>query len=149
MVLTKCVEPPTRHSQEVVYDFEFIEDYVRPQPEEQHQQLCEPEAQSFQFSRLSTPPSSGTASGGSQSSLQRHHQKRRGRQDGGRRNLIDPSDYTGLEHPLTLMVCMCRLIGMHVVKHDRIPINPPFKELGGRGQMHMPHNVYWGPPSQY
>ena len=95
MVLTKCVEPPTRHSQEVVYDFEFIEDYVQPPAEprlelESGGRATMPE--SFQFARLSTPSSGGTASGSSQG-----HRPRG-------RNLIKPSDYNGLEHPLMLMV---------------------------------------------
>ena len=100
MVLTKCVEPPTRHSQEVVYDFEFIEDYVQPSSEPRLELQSGGGAttpESFQFSRLSTPSSGGTASGSSQG------HRPRGR-DAGRRNLIKPSDYKGLEHPLMLMV---------------------------------------------
>ena len=99
MVLTKCVKPPTRHSQEVVYDFEFIEDYVVP-PAELQLELQSgggDTPESFQFARLSTPSSGGTASG----SAQGHGQRGR---DAGRRNLIKPSDYNGLERPLLLMV---------------------------------------------
>ncbi|CAI8015846.1 Transient receptor potential cation channel subfamily A member 1 homolog [Geodia barretti] len=113
MVLTKCVEPPTRHSQEVVYDFEFIEDYVQPSSEPRLELQSGGGAttpESFQFSRLSTPSSGGTASGSSQG------HRPRGR-DAGRRNLIKPSDYKGLEHPLMLMVKNERL---DLLKHPLI-----------------------------
>ena len=102
MVLTKCVEPPTPDCPQVAYDFKFIEDYVKPTTKQQRVVSGGREARSIQFSRLY----GATAGDESQSSLvasgQTCHQQR---DEEDARPLMKPTQYTALDHPLSLMVC--------------------------------------------
>ena len=79
LVLTKCVEPPTHsdHLGEVVYNFNFIEDYFDPP-------VAGAETELSTLSPTSAAP------------LESDEEMKK--------PLISPDDYAPLDHPLSLMV---------------------------------------------
>ena len=84
LVLTKCVEPPTHNDRlgEVVYNFDFIEDYFDPPVEERQTGS----GTGTEFSRL--PPTSAAQD----------------ERDEEKKPLMSPDDYAPLDHPISLMV---------------------------------------------
>ena len=99
MALTKCTKPPTDECAEVVYDFQFIEDYVESAPEQQQTAL------------LPTLASGVTATDDSDIPLtvivpetNERQQRTIGTNEGEMKLLM--TKYIPLDHPLSLMVSL-------------------------------------------
>ena len=93
IALSRCIKPPSEICSEVVYDFEFIEDYVQPPPDPQPSHYP-----------LSAPVSEETAADNSDFVPEIENRRRR--------NEFGPlmKKYIPLDHPISLLVFLCTFI---------------------------------------
>ena len=111
MVLTKCIEPPGQSSRQIVYDFQFIEDYVDLPTTTGSQVQPVPSgtqggAQSIQMTQPPQPNTRGSPTDESQSLLVTSGQGggRQREEEVRREPLLKSSQYSPPGHPLSLMV---------------------------------------------